>query len=313
MSNDSDHRLDKRLLRRAFERAAVSYDAAAVLQREVGERMARRLDLVRFEPPVILDVGAGTGMSSVPLAQRYPAARVIALDIAEAMLSRARARDALRARLQAVCADMEAVPLAPASVDMVFSNLALQWSTDLEVVLSEFRRVLRPGGLLTFTTFGPDTLQELRASWERADAYVHVNAFADMHDVGDSLVRGGFAEPVMDVEHFQLTYADFGALLRDLRAIGVRNLNAGRARGMTGRQRLAAVRAAYEAFRSDGRLPASYEVIYGHAWVPAGAERTAAAPVGGMRSPLQRLRRAMQVQFRERSPKEEGGDEGDGD
>jgi malonyl-CoA O-methyltransferase len=140
-------------------------------------------------------------------------------------------------------------------------------------VFRECRRVLKPGGLLTFTTFGPDTLVELRRAWAAADGHTHVNRFIDMHDLGDALVRSGFAEPVMDVERFTLTYAEVRDLMRDLKAIGAHNANAGRPRGLTGRGALARMTEAYEEYRRDGRLPATHEVVYGQAWRPAGDPR----------------------------------------
>ncbi len=143
----------------------------------------------------------------------------------------------------------------------------LQWCDDLDAVFAEVRRVLKPGGLLTFTTFGPDTLMELRRAWSSVDGYVHVNQFLDMHDIGDALVRAGLAEPVLDVERYTLTYPDAIVLMRDLKAIGAHNVTAGRpARAHRPRSRLPRMCAAYEAYRRDGRLPATYEVVYGAAW-----------------------------------------------
>jgi malonyl-CoA O-methyltransferase len=151
---------------------------------------------------------------------------------------------------------------------MIFSNLSLQWCNDLGQVLSEFCRVLKPGGLLMFSTFGPDTLKELRESWSKVDQYSHVNAFMDMHDIGDALVRARFANPVMDVERYMLTYPDLDKLMRDLKNIGAHNVMAGRPHGLTGKGRLRRLIAAYEAYRKEGILPASYEIVYGHAWAP---------------------------------------------
>jgi malonyl-CoA O-methyltransferase len=185
------------------------------------------------------------------------------------MLKLARRRQTLLRRFARVCADASALPLRDASVDMVFSNLMLQWCNDPDTVLRECRRVLRPGGLLTFATLGPDTLIELRRAWAAADGHVHVNRFIDMHDLGDALVRSGLAEPVMDVERYTLTYADVRDLMRDLKTIGARNANSGRPRGLTGKGGLARMIAAYEEARCEGRLPATYEVVYGQAWCPA--------------------------------------------
>lgn len=284
------HRLDKRLIRAAFERSARDYDAVAVLQREVGARMLERLDLIRVQPEVVLDLGAGTGRGADALVKRYPKARVIALDLALAMLRRARRRGSWLRRPRCVCGDIEALPFADASADMIFSNLTLQWSNEPERAFAEFRRVLRPGGLVMFSSLGPDTLTELRDSWAGVDGRSHVNRFIDMHDLGDGLLRAGLSQPVMDMEHLTLTYADALTLMRDLKRLGAHNVTRDRPRGLTGRRRLEAVLAAYEARRRDGVLPATYEVVYGHAWAPAAG---AAAPGTADATPvsLERLRR----------------------
>lgn len=266
---------DKRLVRRSFEHAARGYDAAAVLQHEVCRRMGERLDLIRHQPVTLLDAGSGTGNALPALRKRYPHARIIALDIARAMLCRGRERMRLawwkswRAPASdAVCGDMEALPLANGSVDMVWSNLALQWVNDTRLAFAEFHRVLAPGGLLMFSTFGPDTLKELRAAFSRVDDYTHVSRFVDLHDIGDLLVQRGFADPVMDMEPFTLTYGDVRTLMRDLKAIGAHNATRNRPAGLTGRARFAAMAQAYETSRRDGKLPATFEVVYGHAWKP---------------------------------------------
>ncbi|MGB5541750.1 MAG: malonyl-ACP O-methyltransferase BioC [Gammaproteobacteria bacterium] len=267
---DPDPRIlpDKRQMRRAFEAAADTYDDAAELQFEIGSRLIERMDFIRLQPRRILDLGAGTGKFSAALLKRYRKADVFALDIAQTMLARAQARGGWLRRPACVCADGEALPFADDSFEFIFSNLMLQWCTDLESTFSELRRVLAPGGLLMFTTFGPDTLMELRASWEAVDGYTHVNRFVDLHDIGDSLVRTRWAEPVMDSERITVTYRALPRLMQDLKQIGAHNVTRGRARGLTGRQRWQRFAAAYEAYRQDGVLPASYEVVYGHAWSP---------------------------------------------
>ncbi|MBX9810129.1 MAG: malonyl-ACP O-methyltransferase BioC [Burkholderiales bacterium] len=267
--------VDKRLVRRSFEHAAATYDTAAVLQNEVCRRVLGRLDYIKHRPATILDAGSGTGNALDELARRYPQARLIALDIALAMLQRGRGRtpwwkNLLTRRPQpaAVCADIERLPVADASIGMVWSNLALQWVNDLQRTFAEMRRVLVPGGLLMFSTFGPDTLKELRRAYQGADHHTHVNRFTDMHDIGDMLVHSGFADPVMDMEVFTLTYADVRELMRDLKAIGAHNVTHGRPVGLSGKARLQAMARNYEAFRREGRLPATFEVVYGHAWKP---------------------------------------------
>lgn len=265
---DNRYHLDKRRVRDSFDRAASRYDGAAVLQREVGARLQERLDLVKLQPQRLLDLGCGTGVMSRELTRRYKKAEVICLDLASAMLKQARRRTGWFSKQRFICADAEALPLADDSVDMIISNLTIQWCEDLDSLFAECRRVLRPGGLMMFSTLGPDTLRELRASWRAVDGDNHVNAFIDMHDIGDAMIRARLADPVMDVETITMTYSDVMLLMRDLKQIGAHNVTAGRPAGVTGKRRLAALRDAYEQFRRDGVLPASYEVVYGHAWIP---------------------------------------------
>lgn len=266
--------IDKRQVRRAFSRAAQQYDAAAVLQREVCSRMLERLDYIKLQPARVLDAGSGTGWGTRQLAQRYPAAQVVALDIALGMLHAARDQSGwwrklfAGARQNSLCADIEALPLAANSVQLLWSNLAVQWCNDLPATFVELQRVLQPEGLLMFSTFGPDTLKELRAAFHGADNYNHVNRFADMHDIGDMLLAAGFAEPVMDMEYITLTYDDVKSVMQDLRSIGAHNATAGRAQGMMGKTTWSKVLHNYEALRRDGKLPATFEIIYGHAWKP---------------------------------------------
>lgn len=260
--------IDKDSARRSFERAAVGYDRAAALQREIADRLLERLDYVRLRPRLVVDLGCGTGYAVTGLAKRFGKARILALDFALAMLAQARGRGSWRNRPRCVCGDVEALPLADASVDLIFSSATFQWCNDIQGTFRECLRVLRPGGLLTFTTFGTDTLWELRGAWSTADGHSHVSPFLDMHDIGDALVRARFADPVIDVDRMTVTYQHVRDLMRDLKEIGAHNATSERSRGLTGRRRLAAVEQAYETHRRDGRLPASYEVVFGHAWAP---------------------------------------------
>lgn len=257
--------LDAAAVRRNADRASTTYDAAAVLQARVREQMIARLDWLAFTPDVVVDLGCGTGAGAVVLGRRWPAARVIAVDFATGML-REVAQRAEATRIERLCADAAALPLPDASVDLVFSSLMLPACDAPDAILAEVARVLRPRGVFSFSTFGPDTLGELREAWRAADEHPHVHPFADMHDIGDGLVRAGLAEPVLDVSRYTLTYPDLRSLMRDLRAIGAQNASTGRSRGLTGRGRWQRVEAAYETFREDGVLPATYEVIFGQAW-----------------------------------------------
>ena len=284
--------LDVPRVRKSFSRAAATYDASAVLQEQVRAELLDRLDVLRMEPGVTVDLGAGTGQAAIALKRRYPRSRVLAIDIALGMLQQAKRRQTLLRRFDRVAADAAGLPLQDASADMVFSSLMLQWCNDPDRVLRECRRVLRPGGVLHFSTLGPDTLIELRKSWQAADpAHAHVSRFIDMHDLGDALGRAGFAEPVLDVERYTLTYDDARELMRDLKAIGAHNATAGRARGLTGKQTLARMLAAYEGFRRDGKLPATYEVVFAQAWSPTGPVSSRSQPRGEVVVPLSQLRR----------------------
>jgi malonyl-CoA O-methyltransferase len=278
-------------VRAAFDRASAGYDQAAALQARVREELAERLALFKLSPRVALDLGTGTGGGAQALARAYRRASVLALDNSAGMLREARRRSGFFRRFTRILADAGALPLASASVDLVFSNLMLQWCNDLAGPLAEVHRVLAPGGLFAFSTFGPDTLKELRAAWARVDEDSHVNRFLDMHDVGDALTRAGFAEPVLDVERVVLTYPDTTALMRDLKAIGAHNATSARPRGLTGRTRMENMRAAYEPFRRAGRVPASFEIIYACAWGNAAQRTLASASAGEARIPVDSIRR----------------------
>jgi malonyl-CoA O-methyltransferase len=257
--------LDRAAIRRHHDRASAGYDASAVLAVRLREAMIARLDWTAFSPEVVLDLGCGTGHGAASLAARWPGARVLGLDASRGMLHEAQRRGA-KLRIEWLHAEAESLPLPDASVDCVFSNLALPWCEDVDAVFAEVARVLRPRGLFTFTTVGPDTLIELRGAFRAADEGVHVHPFTDMHDIGDGLVRAGFAEPVLDVSRYTLTYPDIDALMRELKATGAQNAASGRLRGLTGRRRLRAMTEAYELYRADGVLPASVEAVFGQAW-----------------------------------------------
>jgi malonyl-CoA O-methyltransferase len=251
-------------MRAAFERAAATYDAHSVLQAEVGRRLLEHLEGIRLEPATIVDLGCATGASFEGLRARYPSAALLGLDLAHAMLRKAAARTpwwrrALGAgRPALVCGDAHRLALAAGSAQFVFSNLMLQWCR-AETVFAEVARVLPAGGLFMFSTLGPDTLKELRAAFAAAGERERVPAFVDMHDLGDALVHAGFADPVMEMEMITLEYATVDALVSELQAVGEAP-DSGDWRAI-GRE--------YEKHRRGAALPASYEVVYGHAWKAA--------------------------------------------
>jgi malonyl-CoA O-methyltransferase len=264
----SDFHLDKQQVRHNFGRAAASYEKHDVLQQEVQSALLERLDFYTAEPGRIVDVGAGTGRGTALLKKRYAKAEVIAVDLALPMLRAAKQHASWLKPFQRVCAEATALPLADHSVDVLHSNLCFQWIDDLQALFGECVRVLKPGGLLAFSTFGPDTLKELRASWARADQQPHVSRFLDMHDVGDAMLAAGLRDPVLDVHRYTLTYSEPRKLLEELQGLGATNADQTRERGLTGKTRYKRMLAAYETLRVDGRIPATWEVVTAHAWGP---------------------------------------------
>ena len=266
--NDEVYTLDHHAMRRSFSDASDRYDAVAVLQKEVRERLLERLQLFKLQPSVVVDLGCGTAQGSHRLKESYPQAYIMAVDAALGMLQHAKpSRRWFSGRsFDRVCADANRLPLKTASVDLIFSNLMLQWCDPPDVVFSEVRRVLKPDGMFIFSSFGPDTLRELRSAWSNVDTHPHVNHFIDMHDLGDAMLRAGLAEPVLDLERFTLTYPDVISLMHELKAIGAHNATHQRQRGLTGKNALNRMIEYYEHYRSEGVLPASYEVVYGQAW-----------------------------------------------
>lgn len=270
---------NKSQIRAAFDQAALTYDAAAVLQREVVDRMAEKLAIVKLDARTVLDAGCGTGYAAKMLQACFPQAQLLQLDLAHGMLCAARGQQAtgvqrLWGRLKGesypmqLGGDIEALPLADASVDVIWSSLTLQWCETPDAAFAEAMRVLRPGGLLMFSTLGPDTLNELRSAFAAADDHSHVNRFIDMHDLGDALGKHYFGGIVVEMERIVMTYHSVREVLADLKGIGAQSLRDGRRSGMMGKSAWQKMLAAYEQFRSHDVLPATYEVIYGHAWKP---------------------------------------------
>ncbi len=264
-------RIDKRIVRKFADRAAKSYDLAAILQKEVRHRLLQRLDWIRHRAETVVDLGCGTGGAIRALQRIYPRARIIGLDLSPAMLVEARKRYRPWSKRRLVAGDLERLPFAEASFDVVFSSLALPWCNDLAATLREFARVARPGALLLFSSYGPDTLRELAASWEVDDDYPHVHRFADMHDVGDAMLAAGLEQPVVDAETLRVEYDDLRTLLGDLRRAGASNADIGRRRGLTTPARLRRLERSYrERGFENGKFVASYEIVYGHAWAAGG-------------------------------------------
>lgn len=265
---------DHRQVRRAFSRSAGGYSAAAALQHEVEARLLDSLDylddpnLGRSPPQVVVDLGCGPGTGAAAMRKRWPRAQVIAMDMALPMLRETRQIAGWWRPFVQVCADARALPLAEGSVDVLFSNLCLQWVEDLPAVFAGFRRVLKPGGMLLVSTFGSDTLYELRDAFGNADQAPHVSPFVPAPVFADALVHAGFRDPVLDRDVFVHRHRDLPALMRELRMLGATNALSARRQTLTGKARFATAAAAYVR-DSEGLLPATWETIYAQAWAPA--------------------------------------------
>jgi malonyl-CoA O-methyltransferase len=255
------HELDQKLLRKTCDQVAPGYDSNDFFCAETSGRLLERLDLISMTPGTILDMGTGTGNAVMPLQAKFADALVIGVDWSTAMLH------AGAAYPNRICADAHHLPLADASVDIVIANMLLPGCADPEQVFREARRVLRSSGMFLFSTLGPDTFKQLRKAWAKVDEYPHVHVFADMHNIGDSLVQAGFREPVMDVERVTVTYSESTRLITDLRAVAATNLLHNRRRGLTPPALWQRMLTELEQLRdANGQLPISLEVITGQAW-----------------------------------------------
>lgn len=261
-------RLDKVSVKKTFNRAAKSYNKAAILQKEVLQRLLQRLQYIRHNPETIIDIGCGTGKAIKGLREHYSRSKIVSMDMAYSMLEETGKNYGLLRKKLLVNADMERLPFVDESFDLLFSNLALQWANDLPGTLAELARVGRQQGLLMFATFGPSTLSELRDSWLKVDQKPHVHQFVDMHDIGDALMAAGFSQPVVDSETIRLEYDSFRQVLDDLRDIGASNADRNRGRGLMTPAKLRLLEQSYrESGFENGKFIASYEVVYGHAWI----------------------------------------------
>ncbi|MGL5632597.1 MAG: methyltransferase domain-containing protein [Azovibrio sp.] len=265
--------VDLKQVRRNFRHVASTYGEADFLAREVDGRMLERLDYVRLTPEWIADLGCGPGLSLKHLQQRYPDALCLGVDQEIQMLPRTPAVEGWRRWLarpvvqpQYVAADGVQLPLKSNVLDLVWSNLLLPWVEEPRPLFREALRTLKVDGLFMFSTLGPDTLKELRSAFQ--DSYTHTQRFADMHDLGDMLLECGFADPVMDMEVLTLTYERLDGLVADLRRAGASCAMETRRRGLAGRTVKERLLRNYEACRRDGLLPATFEIVYGHAWKP---------------------------------------------
>lgn len=258
--------LSHKHIRRRFERAASTFDAADFVHSATRDGLLARLEPLLVEGRTVVDLGSATGAANRSLEKRFKAAHVISIDIAHGMLTRARAKKSWLSKSSFAQANANALPLGDESVDVIFSNLLLPWVDDPTQVFSEVARVLKKGGVFTFATLGPDSLQEISRAWRRVDNEIHVNRFLDMHDLGDGLVNAGLRDPVLDVDRLSVSYNKSNNLFADLTAVGARNSLRQRARGLTGKQRFAAMVAVLEGSADNGDIALDLELVYGHCW-----------------------------------------------
>ena len=245
-------------VRKSFNKASSIYNENAFLQNEIATRLSEKLKVISVDPETIIDLGSGTGFLSEKTAKIFPDARLVCVDFAQQSLIK-------NSQKLKVCADSNQLPFKSNSVDFVVSNLMMQWCTDLKTLFNECHRVLKPQGLILFTTFGPETLKELKKSWSIVDSSPHVNEFIDMHDIGDQMIQSGFQSHIMEMEKLTLTYEKVIDLMRDLKGIGAQSVD-NRSKSLTGKTKFKKMLEMYESYRENGKIPATYEVIYGHAW-----------------------------------------------
>ena len=257
----------KNEISKTFSKYAAEYEAFAKVQHEIGLRLLERLSYLKIAPKRILDLGCGPGVFSRELSLLYPKAHVVGLDIAPAMLALADKKQGWRHKWSLVAADMKNMPFATGMFDLVFANQVIHWGGPLAGVFRELNRVMNVNGCFMFTTLGPDTFKELRASWASVNSFAHVNEFIDMHDVGDSLLAEYFLDPVMDMELLAVHYESIAKLVRALKKQGVKNINPQRNQGLTGKASWQQFENNYQSLQTEnGKFPLSYEVVYGHAW-----------------------------------------------
>jgi malonyl-CoA O-methyltransferase len=258
--------LNQKHIRRRFECAAGRFDDADFVHAKTRDGLLTRLGPLLVEAKLVVDLGSATGSTYRPLQKRFRGARIISLDFAHRMLTKAKEKKSWLSNAAFVQASADSLPFANESVDVIFSNQLLPWISDPTVVFSEVARVLRKGGVFAFATLGPDSLREIRHAWRQADDLPHVNAFPDMHDLGDGLVGAGLRDPVLDVDRLCVDYPNTDRLFRDLTAAGARNALAHRAKGLTGRHRYAAMLTALKAIAAGGKIRLDLELVYGHCW-----------------------------------------------
>lgn len=251
-------------IQRRFDRAATSFDNSDFVHQVTREGLVDRLEPLLLEPTTILDLGSATGATGRLLRKRFKRAHIVSFDLSQPMLRQGRKQKAWFSRTSFVQGDANHLPFAVAAFDMVVANQLLPWAPEPRPVFDEVARVLVPGGVFAFATLGPDSLREIARAWARVDSNVHVNRFADMHNIGDGLVGAGLSDPVLDVDRLSVSYESADKLFADLTQAGARNALTDRARGLAARGSFTAMTAALADMQ--GRITLDLELVYGHCW-----------------------------------------------
>lgn len=226
-----------------------TYDQAAIVQREIFNRLIERLEYMLIKPEDVLNLGAASKYGEELLQELYPHAKIITIDILEYLSS-----------------ENSVLPLPDHSQQLIVCNLLFHWVNDPQKLLQEIARVLDPKGVLLLTSMGVDTLKECREAFAQVDNFPHVHDFPDMHDVGDLMLQTGFVDPVVDVQTLTVNYKSVQQLFQDLRDTGSTNAHCDRPRGLMGKNQWNKMLAAYETMKNENSYPGTYEIIYGHAW-----------------------------------------------
>lgn len=264
---------NKAVVRQSFDDASDSYNQFTSLQREIGSRLLEQRDALNSPAPKkVLDIGAGTGYLTKKISEINGLRELYGLDIAVGMLNKTKSHLGEFKAAGLICADAESIPLAGSAVNAVYSNLAYQWCSDLQRAIDEAYRVIKPEGTFTFSTFGPQTLRELKASWSSADNGVHVNEFIDDDSIRNYLAEAGFCNIDVSSENIINYYDSPKHLMLDLKGMGAHNMNPGRNHGLTGIKAFKSMLSAYEALRTEKGVPACFQAVYVTAEKPAGCK-----------------------------------------
>ena len=253
--------IDKKRVRQSFASAADTYDGLATLQRQVGLDLLSMFD-INFTDDIVMDIGCGTGFLTQEIMLASSVQQMVAVDIAYSMLEATRIKLKDLETVHYICADAECIPLQKQAVDNIVSNLALQWCQNLTQVFEGFNHGLKPEGQLVFSTFGPATLQELKQAWSEVDDYTHVNEFYTVDELTIFLQQAGFENIQIESKCYQSNYQAVIELMRELKGIGAKNMLAGRNKKTTSKTQMENMIKAYEKYRINKLIPATYEIIF---------------------------------------------------